>query len=128
VEFAGHVTDAELRDLYANARAFVMPGEEDFGMTAVEALASGCPVIALGRGGALETVPEFGGVFFDDPSEEALLGAVREFEVRESEFRPGELQVWAERFSEAEFVRKMTPFLTGRPPAIRDFPQVRVRR
>jgi glycosyltransferase involved in cell wall biosynthesis len=128
VEFAGHVTDAELRELYAKARAFVMPGEEDFGMTAVEALASGCPVIAMGRGGALETVPEFGGVFFNDASEAALLEAVHEFELREAEFRPAELRVWAERFSEAEFVRKMTPFLLGRPPAIRDVPQVRVRR
>ena len=50
-------TDAELRELYARCRAFLLPGEEDFGMTPVEALASGKPVVALGRGGALETVP-----------------------------------------------------------------------
>src|ERR1039457_6835264 len=59
VEFLGRVSDAELRELYARCRAFLLPGEEDFGMTAVEALASGKPVVALGRGGALETVPGF---------------------------------------------------------------------
>ena len=66
VEFLGRVSDAELRELYARCRAFLLPGEEDFGMTPVEALASGKPVVALGRGGALETVPGFGGVFYDD--------------------------------------------------------------
>jgi glycosyltransferase involved in cell wall biosynthesis len=68
VEFLGRVTDAELRELYARCRAFLLPGEEDFGLTAVEALASGKPVVALGRGGALETVPGFGGVFYDEPA------------------------------------------------------------
>ena len=53
VEFCGHVTDAELRELYAGCRALIVPGEEDFGLTAVEALASGKPVIAFGRGGSL---------------------------------------------------------------------------
>src|SRR6185369_10284764 len=60
VEFCGRVSDPELRELYARCRAFLLPGEEDFGIATVEALASGKPVIALGRGGALETVPEFG--------------------------------------------------------------------
>ena len=56
IEFCGRVSDDELRELYARCRAFLMPGEEDFGITAVEALASGKPVIALGRGGALRAV------------------------------------------------------------------------
>ena len=58
VEFCGRVTSQELRDLYAGCTAFVMPGEEDFGITMVEALASGKPVIALGQGGALEIVED----------------------------------------------------------------------
>src|SRR4029077_7057608 len=68
VEFCGRVTDVELRELYARSRAVVLPGEEDFGMTPVEALASGKPVIALGRGGALESVPltdPVGGLMYD---------------------------------------------------------------
>ena len=57
VEFLGRVGDDELRELYARCRAFLLPGEEDFGITPVEALASGKPVIALGRGGALGDRP-----------------------------------------------------------------------
>jgi glycosyltransferase involved in cell wall biosynthesis len=107
VRFLGRVSDEELADLYARCRAFVLPGEEDFGITPVEALASGKPVIALGRGGALETVPPFGGVFYDEATEESLAGALQRFEELEAGILPAELQVWARRFSEAEFARKI---------------------
>jgi glycosyltransferase involved in cell wall biosynthesis len=116
VEFTGRIGDPELRDLFARSRAFVMPGEEDFGITAVESLASGKPVIALGRGGALETVPSFGGVFFEEPTGEALLGAVTTLDAMEPDIRPIELRAWAERFSEVEFARKMLPVLHGASP------------
>jgi glycosyltransferase involved in cell wall biosynthesis len=111
VEFVGRVTDEELRDLYARCRAFLMPGEEDFGMTAVEALASGKPVIALGSGGATETVPPFGGMFYEEPAAECLAAAVAGFEKIERDIRPAELQAWAQRFSEAEFARRMSAIL-----------------
>ena len=111
VEFLGRVSDPELRELYARCRAFLLPGEEDFGMTPVEALASGKPVIALGRGGALETVPESGGVLYDDPSEEHLAEAIARFEDIEASIRPSELQSHARQFSEEEFFRKMSPLL-----------------
>src|SRR5439155_13123545 len=107
VEFCGRVSNPELRELYARARALLMPGEEDFGMTPVEALASGKPVIALGRGGALETVPSFGGVFYAEPDPDCIAGAVARFEEMEPSIRPAELQAWAQKFSEAEFLRKM---------------------
>jgi len=107
VEFLGRVTDQELRELYARCRALLLPGEEDFGITPVEALASGKPVIALGRGGALETVPPFGGVFCDEPTEEHLADALKRFEALEPDVRAGELQEYARRFSEDEFARKM---------------------
>ena len=61
VEFCGRVSEEELRELYARSRGLIVPGEEDFGTSAVEALASGKGVIAYGRGGVLETVPA------DDP-------------------------------------------------------------
>jgi glycosyltransferase involved in cell wall biosynthesis len=109
VEFLGRVGDAELRELYARCRAFLLPGEEDFGMTPVEALASGKPVVALGRGGALETVPGFGGVFYDDAA--GLADAIERLEALEASLRPAELQAWARQFSEAEFVRKMGAML-----------------
>src|SRR5439155_26429268 len=56
VEFIGWASDPHLAELYRQAHALIFPGEEDFGIIPVEAMASGCPVIAYGRGGALETV------------------------------------------------------------------------
>ena len=129
VEFTGRVSDAVLHDLFARARAFVMPGEEDFGMTPVEALASGKPVIALARGGALETVPPYGGIFFDEPSEDSLLDALGRFDAIEGDIRPAELHAWAERFSGAEFARKMSPILLDTPAGqVLDVRQVRASR
>ena len=99
-----------MRELYAGCRALVMPGEEDFGITPVEALASGKAVIALGRGGALESLPEEGGVFYGTPTEEELGRAMDRFEELENGIDPGSLQA-AARFSEGEFARKMRGFL-----------------
>jgi len=107
VEFCGRVSDAELRELYARCRAFLLPGEEDFGITTVEALASGKPVVALGRGGALETVPPFGGVFYSEPDEAHLQEALARLEQLEPVLRPAELQAWAAHFSQGEFMHKM---------------------
>jgi len=111
VEILGRVSDADLRDLYSRSRALLLPGEEDFGIAPVEALASGKPVIALGRGGALETVPPGGGVFYDDASPEGLAEALQRFEILEPEIRPTELQAHARRFAEPEFAGKMAAAL-----------------
>ena len=117
ITFLGHVPDADLGELYARSRALVMPGEEDFGLTPVEALASGKPVIALGRGGALESVPAFGGVFYKEASDECLEIAIERFEDIEANFRPSALQAHARRFSPAEFASRMAPILdTGLYP------------
>lgn len=114
VEFCGKASDAELRELYARSRAFLMPADEDFGMTAVEALASGKPVIALARGGALETVPEsepLGGLFFDEPTDEALRRAIKQWDPYEHDVDARALQRYAARFSEADFAAKMQAVL-----------------
>jgi glycosyltransferase involved in cell wall biosynthesis len=106
IEFCGRVSEEELRHLYARTRALVIPGEEDFGLTAVEALASGKPTIALGRGGVLETIPTeapLGGVLYGDPSDEALHDAIVRFESLEPQIRPIELQAHATKFSESRF-------------------------
>ena len=111
IEFCGRVSDEELAGLYSRCRAFVMPGEEDFGIAAVEAIASGKAVIALGRGGVREIVPEEGAFFFDSPEEESLETALRRFEAEESRVPAARLQHSAARFSEAEFDRKIREVL-----------------
>ncbi|MBM4379509.1 MAG: glycosyltransferase [Deltaproteobacteria bacterium] len=104
VKLLGKVADADVPSLYREARALVFPGEEDFGITPLEAQASGRPVLALGRGGALETVTERTGVFFRDQTVEGLVEAVRVFERSfEPGFQPAEARAQAERFSPAAF-------------------------
>lgn len=105
VEFCGRVPDSQLRELYADCRALLLPGEEDFGITMVEALASGKPVVALGRGGALEIVPENGGVLYPHMDEESLADALVKFEKFEPGFNALSLRSAAERFSEERFAR-----------------------
>jgi glycosyltransferase involved in cell wall biosynthesis len=118
IEFCGRASDEQLRELYARCRAFLMPGEEDFGITAVEALASGKPVIALGRGGALETVPvaePLGGLHYSDVTEYALCDAIELWDRREHQVVPQALQAYATKFSAAEFSTQMRPILFGSP-------------
>lgn len=83
VEFLGRVSDTERKDLMARCRAFIFPGEEDYGLTPLEAMASGRPVVAYRGGGALETVMEgVTGVFFDRPDTQALAGTLQNLEDR----------------------------------------------
>ena len=116
VEFTGRVSEAALLALYQGCRALVHPQEEDFGIVAVEAQAAGRPVIALGRGGALDTVrpladaPEAGdatGVFFDRQDPEGLIEAVERFEANEESFDPRVVRRWAEGFGRERFRREL---------------------
>ncbi len=113
VRALGALSDAEVTEAYARCRAFVMPAEEDFGITALEAQASGRPVIALARGGALETVAALGeaaaptGVLYprsEDPVAD-LVTAVRRFEENEGAFSAEVAHANAERFSPEAFRR-----------------------
>jgi glycosyltransferase involved in cell wall biosynthesis len=126
VSFCGRVSDDELAGLLAKCRAFLLPGEEDFGITAVEALASGKPVIALGKGGVVDSVPQgTAGVFYDEPVEEQLDDAIRRFEVQEPSMSYLDIQASAARFSEERFAREMTALLTnarGAAPGGNSFP------
>ncbi len=81
VSFLGWVPDADLPSLVARCRAFIFPGREDFGLAPVEAQAAGRPVIAYRAGGALDTVVEgVTGAFFDEPTSESLMEAVKGFD------------------------------------------------
>jgi glycosyltransferase involved in cell wall biosynthesis len=113
IEFCGRVPDRQLRELYAHSAAFVIPGEEDFGITMVESLASGKPVIALGRGGAEEIVTEGCGVLYPEPSEARLEKALRDFDARVAFLNPVQLQTRAAEFSDAAFDRRFRALLSG---------------
>ena len=107
VTLLGQVGDADLPALYRDARALVFTGEEDFGLTPLEAQACGRPVIAFGRGGALETVGPKTGLFFDRQTPEALAAAVRAFERWEARFAPADARASARRFSKEAFQDKL---------------------
>jgi glycosyltransferase involved in cell wall biosynthesis len=119
VRWLGKVPDADVPGLYCGARALVFPGEEDFGIAPLEALASGRPVIALARGGALETLTPETGLFFDAPVPEALVEALGRFEAFERGFEPARARSRAELFSEERFRdairRKVEAVIAGRP-------------
>jgi glycosyltransferase involved in cell wall biosynthesis len=81
VEYLGHVSDERLVDLMRHARALLFPAFEDYGMTPVEMMACGRPVIAYGKGGALETIVDgITGVFAGDQTVEAFVEAIERFE------------------------------------------------
>jgi len=107
IEFLGYVSEKEKANYLSHARAFIHPQEEDFGITAVEAMASGRPVIAYRAGGALETVVEGKtGVFFDDQNWESLADAVLRFD--ESQFNPEKIRQHAQKFSKENFKKEIT--------------------
>ena len=103
VRWLGPVSDEEIPALYRNARALIFPGEEDFGLTPLEAQAAGRPVIALARGGALETVTPQTGILFEEQTAEALANAVRSFDRFERRFDPAAARRNALQFDRASF-------------------------
>jgi len=136
VTFLGWQDDEVLRAHYSACRALIFPGEEDFGIVPLEAQACGRPVIAYGRGGALETVvplvpegrgheaPGEGaadgreappdlptGVFFNDQTEEALIEAVLLFEASEDRFNPEAARANAVRFDRSRFKQRFSAYL-----------------
>ena len=103
VRLLGQVSDEALVDLYRRARALIFTAEEDFGLAPVEAQAAGRPVIALAKGGALETVTPRTGVFFSRQTPEDLIAAVRRFEQWVKAFSPLDARSNAQRFTKASF-------------------------
>jgi glycosyltransferase involved in cell wall biosynthesis len=117
VEFLGFQPDSIVREHYRKCRAFLFPGEEDIGLTPVEAQASGTPVIAYGAGGALETVrgfypddgfqPGASGVFFRHQTVDNMASAIRAFEIAEERFNRGAVAAHAAQFSAENFKLEM---------------------
>lgn len=112
VEILGWVPEVDLPQLYERCRALIFPGEEDFGIAPVESQACGRPVIAYGRGGALETVvPGKTGLLFYEQTPGALNAAVSKLEARQDAFDPDTIRVNAERFSKERFQSEFSAFV-----------------
>lgn len=107
VTLAGRVPSADLPRLYQSAKALIFPAEEDFGIVPLEAMACGTPVIAYGRGGALDTViPGKTGLFFHAQSAEAISAALDQFETHDG-FDPERLAAHAAAFSATRFRQQL---------------------
>jgi len=111
IEFLGEVSDKEKFRLMAGAKAFIFPSEfEDFGITPVEAMAVGTPVIALRSGGVQETVIEGKtGIFFNEPTVESLINAIKRFD--NLKINPMDCKNQAKKFSKERFKREMLKFV-----------------
>jgi glycosyltransferase involved in cell wall biosynthesis len=117
VRFLGRVSDDVVEAYLERARGFVFPGIEDFGIAPVEAMAAGVPVIALARGGALETVRNgSSGVLFREQSVDALVEALERF--ARIEFDSAWISRYAERFCEERFKREWMALLAHRVQAL----------
>ena len=112
IQFLGWQPQAELRELLGRAKAFVYAAREDFGITCVEAQAAGCPVIALGRGGARESVLNGRtGILLKHQSVQSLRNAVEDFERGDISFSLADIRRNAERFGKDRFQRELHAFV-----------------
>ncbi len=112
IKLLGYQSSPVLKEYLQAAKAFIFAAEEDFGILPVEAQAAGTPVIAYGRGGALETVVEGKtGLFFEQQTVEHLIGAIDAFEDQPVNFDPWVIRQNAERFSVQRFQREFQSFV-----------------
>ena len=109
IKFAGWVSNDEQVKLFQSAEAFLFPGIDDFGVVAVEALASGTPVIAYKAGGALDYVTKDTGLFFDELNADSLVRTLRDF--KSKNFDHGLIAKHAAQFSVASFRTNFLEFL-----------------
>jgi len=119
IQFLGWRSNEEVRDYYRGCKAFIFPGEEDFGIAPVEAQACGKPVIAYGKGGILESVvpfprQNFTGVFFDRPTPESLIEAIGLFERNQDQFDGRRARDHALRFEKKRFRDQIRSFIDER--------------
>lgn len=110
IEFLGRVSEGEKVQLFAGAQAFINPQEEDFGITVVESMAAGRPVIAYRRGGATETIiAGKTGLFFTEQTADSLVATIKGF--NSANFNPQEIRQHAEKFSVANFQKQLKDFI-----------------
>lgn len=112
IEFLGYVDDKTLRQLYSECEALIFPQVEDFGIIALEAMASGRPVIALAQGGALDTVIDGQtGILFDKQTPLHLKAAIERYQKEKRKFNPEVLRAHAETFDQSVFEKKLLTYI-----------------
>jgi len=110
VEILGRVSENELKELYANCKAFIFPQIEDAGIVPLEAMSAGRPVIALNKGGSLDSMKEgVTGVFFEEQTIDSLSAAMEKF--KKMEFDPGKIRKHAEEFDVEKFKEKIKKYV-----------------
>lgn len=108
IEFLGWQSDKAVHEYMRNAKALIFSGEEDFGLTPIESMACGRPVVALKRGGTMETVVEGKtGIFFEEESPESLNAAIDKLEAKYTDFTPANCRHQAEIFSSQNFKKQI---------------------
>ncbi|MEK6579796.1 MAG: glycosyltransferase [Bdellovibrionota bacterium] len=113
IAFVGPLSNEAITELYLKCKAFIFPGKEDFGITPLEAMASGAPVIAFGEGGAAETVTPETGILFKEQTVECLIEAVRKVESGAVQFSESRCRARACEFSKLRFQREFVLELQG---------------
>lgn len=109
IEFLGPLSNSAIVDLYAKCRAFIFPGKEDFGITPIESMAAGAPVVAFGEGGAAETVVHGEtGLLFHPQTEEALIEAVMKIETGAVQISEQKCRERAEQFTRERFKTELS--------------------
>lgn len=112
IEFLGYVSDEELKKLYSECEALIFPQIEDFGIIPLEAMASGRPVIALKKGGALDTIVEGKtGVFFDEQTPLHLKKGIAEYQKNKKKFNSEKIREHAKKFDETVFKKELLTYL-----------------
>lgn len=113
IQFLGRISNAERADLLSHAQAFIHPQVEDFGMTPIEAMASGRPVIAFGKGGVTETViPGKTGIFFHAQRWESLVNALLDFDPHA--WDAVQIREWAGRYDAPHFRDRIHKYVEDR--------------
>lgn len=114
IKFLGFLPEEKIQAYYRNARAFIFPGQDDFGITAVEAMAAGKPVLAYKGGGTLETVVEgITGEFFNELNPEILADGIRRLSANEKNYDMSAIRKHSEKFSRPRFEKEIKEFIDG---------------
>lgn len=111
VKWLGQGSDTQVPGYYAGCRALIFPGEEDFGIVPLEAMASGRPVVAFGKGGALETVADTAGVLFPEQTVESLVAGIDRLEAEADRYDPAVIRAHAFKFDRPVFKERTRSYI-----------------